>query len=134
MGLLFGTGIDTRSPTFAPLTDDAQILRQWIELMLDTRVGVYWSAPECGCSLRGYILRGMTPQQLAGIPAEVRAALKEDERIADVDVTARQTFTGGGGAAIRLVITVTTRGAEGTPFQFTAIASADRVLVTIGGA
>ena len=130
MGALFGTSIDVA--TLQALTDDALILRQWISLMLDTDPGAYWSAPTVGASLRAWILRGLTGDALAAIPATVQAALAEDERIQSVSVDATQTFTGGGGVAVRLAITVHPKGASGQPYQFTAIASADRVQVVVG--
>jgi len=133
MGVLFGTSVDTRSPTFAPLTDDAQILAQWVALVLETQTGIYWSAPETGASIRNYILRGMTAEAFAAIPAEVSAAIRQDERIADVDVTASNTFTGGGSAALRLDIKVIGKGLAGLPFYLTAIASADVVKVILQG-
>ncbi len=131
MGVLFGTSIDAR--TLRNLTDDGLILRQWVAVMLDTQPGVYWSAPTCGASLRAYILRGLTPDARAAIEAEVAATLREDERIASVDVTATQTFTGGGGVAVRLAIKIHAKGAEGLPFQLVAVASADLVTVILQG-
>lgn len=131
MGALFGTSIDAR--TLRPLTDDGLILRQWIQLILETQIGVYWSAPECGGSLRTYVLRGLTPDALAAIPVETRAAFLEDERIADADVTAVSTFTGGGGAAVKLAIKITPKGAVGLPYFLTAVASADLVTVILQG-
>lgn len=134
MGALFGTSVDTRSSTFAPLTDDAQILAQWVTLILDTQVGIYWSAPTAGASLRDYILLGLTSAQLQAIPSEVRAQLLQDERIASVDIGAPiETFTGGGDAAIQLNISIKAKGAEGLPFNLTAIASADVVKVILQG-
>lgn len=129
----FGTTVDTLSPVFALLTDDAAIIAQIVHLILDTQTGVYWSAPECGRSIRGYILRGLTPDDIAIIPAEVTAALKLDERIADVDVTATPTFTAGGGVALSLAIVVTPQLDPTVQFNLTAFASADLVTVITRG-
>lgn len=133
MGARFGTTIDTRSPTFATMSEDAAVLAQIVHLILDTQTGVYWSAPECGKSIRGYLLRGLTPADIARIPAEVSAALKNDERIAGADVTATPTFTAGGGEALRLDIIVTPNVDPDVVFTLTATASADLVNVITRG-
>lgn len=129
----FGITVDTLSPVFALLTDDAAIIAQIVHLILDTQTGVYWSAPECGKSIRGYVLRGLTPDDLAIIPAEVTAALKLDERIADADVTVTPTFTAGGGVALSLEIIITPQLDPDVKFNLTAFASADLVTVITRG-
>lgn len=133
MGARFGVTVDTRSPTFAILSDDALVLAQIVGLILDTQAGVYWSAPECGKSVRGYVLRGLTEDDLAAIPAEVSAALKQDERISAADVTATPTFTAGGGVALRLDIVITPNVDPSVVFNLTATASAELVNVITRG-
>lgn len=130
MANLYGISVDASSPFFRRLTDDNAILRQWVALQFRTRLGFFWSAPELGADLQGYVLRGLTADRLAAIPAEVQAALGEDQRIASVVVTASQTFTAVGAVALSLAIVVTPKSASLAPFSLTAVTSAD-VVTTI---
>lgn len=123
MGALYGLDLDTTSPTFAPLTDDGAILRQWVELQLATATGTYWSSPETGIDVAGFIGAGMTQDQLAAIPGQVEAAL-EDQRIATIDVTVTPTYTGTGQAALKIAVSVTPKDPSVAPFSLTSIASA----------
>jgi hypothetical protein len=120
----FGISIDTTSPTFAPLRDPQAILKQWVDLQFQTRLGFYWSAPEIGCDLQTYVLRGLTPDKLAAIPGEIQAALDQDERIAGVSVTATRTYTALGAAQLNLHVTVNPKNPNVGSFSFSAIASA----------
>ena len=129
----YGISLDTLSPFFVRLEDDTAILRQWVDLQLRTRLGFYWSAPEVGCDLQGYVLRGLTLDALAAIPAQVQASLATDQRIASVEVTAKQTFTGVGAVALSLAIVVTPKNLNLAPFSLTAIASADVVTIVTRG-
>ncbi len=122
---LYGISIDTLSPTFAPLTNDAAILRQWVDIQFQTALGFYWSAPEIGADLQVYILRGLTPAALAAIPASIQAALGEDERIASVTVGASTSYTALGSAQLNLTVTVAPKDPGVAPFSFAAVASAD---------
>lgn len=122
---LYGISINTLSPTFAPLTNDAAILRQWVDLQFQTALGFYWSAPEVGADLQVYILRGLTPAALAVIPASIQAALEEDERIASVTVGASTSYTAIGAAQLNLTVTVMPKDPSVAPFSFAAVANAD---------
>lgn len=122
---LYGVSINTKSLTFAPLTDDGAILRQWVDLQFQTRLGFYWSAPEIGCALRDYVLRGLTPEKLAAIPSDIKSALEQDERIAGVTVAASTTYTAVGAAQLNLTVTVNPKDPSVAPFSFAAVASAD---------
>ena len=133
MGALYGESIDTRSATFAPLVNDQQILSQWVELCLQTPAGSDWTAPEYGLDLRSYVLRGLGPDGLAVLPAEIEAALKFDQRISSADVTRSKTFTGGGGIALKFTIVITPKGAEALPFTLTGTADAEKVQIMLRG-
>ena len=133
MANLYGISINTTSPTFAPLTDDLAILRQWVDLQFQTQLGFYWSAPEIGADLQTYVLRGLTAEALAAIPADIQAALGQDVRIARVDVTARKTFTAVGATQLSLTTTVYPKDPSVAPFTFAAVASADVARKTTQG-
>jgi hypothetical protein len=130
MSNLYGMSVDTTSPTFAPLTDDAAILRQWVDNVLQTSIGFYWSSPETGKDIVGLVLKGLTTQQLAALPTEVQAALTSDQRIASADVASTTTFTAVGAAALKLTITVYPKDSSVAPFSLDAVASSD-VLSTV---
>lgn len=120
----YGTSINTLSPTFAPLTDPTSILRQWVNLQFETALGFYWSAPEIGADLQAYVLRGLTPDSLAQIPADIETALGEDERIGAVTVAAITSYTALGAAQLNLTITITPKDLSVAPFSLAAVASA----------
>lgn len=124
MANTYGISIDTTSPTFAPLTDDTAILRQWVTLQFQTKLGFYWSAPEIGCDLQAYVLRGLTTAALASIPGDVQSALGEDERIGGVTVTAAPGYTAVGAVQLSLTVTITPKDTSVAPFSFAAVASA----------
>lgn len=121
----YGISIDTTSPTFAPLTDPSAVLRQWVTLQFQTRLGFYWSAPEVGCDLQAYVLRGLTPDKLAAIPSDIETALGEDERIAAVSVVAKTSYTAVGATQLNLAVTITPKNLSVAPFSLAAVASAD---------
>jgi phage baseplate assembly protein W len=133
MGVLFGTTVDTKSPTFAILTDDAAIAAQAVEIILSTPNGSLWSSPESGDDLASYVGRGLTSDQFAAIPRQVENAITTDPRFARADVTARATYTGGGGAALKLEIVVYPKGAEDTPIPLVGTASAELVQIITRG-
>jgi phage baseplate assembly protein W len=133
MGDLYGESIDTRSATLAPLTDDQQILAQWVALCLETPRGTCWSAPEYGFDLRAYALRPLTTDDLAVLPLELKHALTFDERIADADATLVSTFTGGGAVLLKFTITITPKDATAAPFTLTGTASAETVSIALRG-
>lgn len=133
MGALFGESIDTRSPTLAPLRDDPLIIAQWVELCLQTPRGFMWSAPEYGCDLKAYVGRGLTDDDFAILPAEIRGALQSDERIANADVALARGYSAGGSVVLKLTITISPKGAEATPFTLTGTASAERVEIILRG-
>ncbi len=122
---LYGVSINTTSPTFAPLTDDQAILRQWVTIQFQTKLGFYWSTPEIGCSLSALVLRGLTPDALAAVPSDIKSALEQDERIASVTVAARTTYSAVGSAQLNLTVTVSPKDPSVAPFSFAAVASAD---------
>jgi len=125
-----GESVNTTDPNFARLTGDDAILQQAIYLCLSTRRGSLWSAPDYGCSLRAYLLKGLTQAQLAQIPQEVASALELDtERIAraDVSVSASSSKT------IVLKITVYAKGSAGVPYAFVASVTPDLVTVLLQG-
>lgn len=124
MGALYGTDLDTSSPTFAALTDDGAILRQWVVLQLATETGSYWSSPETGKDVAAFVGQGLTDLQLAAIPGQIEAAL-EDQRVASVDVSVSPTFTATGQAALKITVAVTPKDASLAPFSLTAIATRD---------
>lgn len=135
MANVYGISIDTLSPTFAPLTDDTSILRQWVNLQLETALGFYWSAPEIGCDIQNLILRGLTPDKIAAIPADIESALGEDQRIAGVVVTPATSFTAIGAEQLNLTIVVTPKDASVAPFSLSAVATAavaDQVTAGLG--
>lgn len=121
----YGISIDTTSPTFAPLTDPSAVLRQWVTLQFQTRLGFYWSAPEVGCDLQAYVLRGLTADTLAAIPSDIETALGEDERVASVTVAAKTSYTAFGSAQLNLTVKVTPKNLSVAPFSLAAVASAD---------
>lgn len=121
---LYGISINTLSPTFAPLTDDARILRQWVDIQFQTALGFYWSAPEIGADLQAYVLRGLTPEKVAGIPGDIESALGVDDRIGGVTVDATTSFTAVGATQLNLTVTVTPKDPGVAPFSFAAVASA----------
>jgi hypothetical protein len=123
MGALYATDLDTTSPTFAALTDDPSILAQWVLLQLMTATGIYWSSPDTGIDVCGFVNAGLTDLQLAAVPGRVQAAL-QDQRIASVDVTASSTFLATGEAALKIAVNVTPADASVAPFSLTAVASA----------
>ncbi len=123
MANAYGTSINTTSPTFAPLTDDAAILRQWVTLQLQTSLGFYWSAPEIGCDLQTYVLRGLTPNGLAKIPSDIETALGQDERIGGVTVGATTSYSATGESQVNLKIIVTPKDTSLAPFSLSALAS-----------
>ena len=129
MGQLYGESVDTTSPTFARLTDDSAILQQAIYLCLTTRRGAYWSAPDYGCSLRSYLLKGLTQAELAAIPQEVASALELDERIARADVSVSASTA----KTLTLQITVYAKGSLGQPYTFVASVTTDLVTVLLKG-
>ncbi len=131
MGVLFGESIDTRSPVLARLTNDGEILRQWVELCLGTAPGTLWSAPEFGAGVRQLVGKGITPAVLGSIPGQVAAQIRRRRGIADVDVTATTTYLASGQAAIKLDIVVTPVGAG--PIELVATASRDLVKVILKG-
>ena len=134
MGALYAISVDTKSPLLRALTDDGAILQQWVELQLATRLGFYWSAPEIGASVCAFVLRGLSPGQLAAIPGQIEAALTYDQRIASVSVTPTATYTALGEAALKLVIVVQPKAAGVAPFSLAAIASADLINSVTRGA
>ena len=121
--------VDTTSPNFARLTGDDAILQQAILLCLSTRRGAYWSAPDYGCSLRSYLLKGLTQTQLAQIPQEVAAALELDERIARADVSVSASTA----KTITLQIVVYAKGSLGVPYAFVTLVTPDLVTVLLKG-
>jgi phage baseplate assembly protein W len=134
VGTLFGRTINIASPTFAEMTDDNAIAAQAVQLILSTRHGSLWWSPESGRDLRDYVNLGLTPERLAIIPAEVRAAIEYDPRVDRADVSkAETTYTADGGAALRIPIDVYAKGAADTPIQLVAVASADLVKVITRG-
>lgn len=133
MGVLFGQTVDVRSATFAVLTDDQQIAAQAVRLILTTRLGSLWYAPESGQALRDYVCLGISTTRLGAIDAEVKAAIELDPRFAEADVTGVPTFTADGGAALRLNISVTPKAAADAPIQLVAFASAELVKVMVRG-
>ncbi len=129
---IYGESIDTRSATFARLTDDRQILIQWVQLCLSTTTGTLWSAPLFGKNLRDYVAAGLAPDMLAAIPGEVEAALELDRRIASADVTVIQTYTAIGQVALTLdPIIIIPR--DSGHFELTALATRDLVSVILRG-
>jgi hypothetical protein len=126
---LYGETVDTTSPTFARLTDDARILQQAIELCLQTRRGSLWSAPDYGRSLRAWLLVGLRPDQVAALPQDIASGLEQDERIAHATVR----VTSVAARSIVLAITVYARGSAGTPYAFVATVTPDLVQVQLRG-
>lgn len=130
---IYGTSINTLDPFLGALTDPQAILSQWVDLTLRTRLGFYWSAPENGADLAGYVLQGLTADAFASIPATVETTLAADERIASVTVVGTPTYTAVGAVALSLAITVTPKDPSLAPFSLSAVASAAVVtLVTRG--
>ena len=129
-----GESVDTTDPNFGRLTGDDAILQQAIFLCLSTRRGALWSAPDYGCSLRAYLLAGLTQAQLGAIPQEVASALELDERIARADVSvvsvSASAFTA---RTITLQITVYAKGSLGQPYAFVALVSPTLVTVLLNG-
>ena len=125
----YGESVDTTSPTFARLTDDDAIMRQAVELCLSTRQGALWSAPEYGRSLREKLLKGLTADEVEGIPPWVASGLEEDERIAHVDVEVTSFLRN----SMVLAISVYPKGSSGQPYRFTATVTPDLVTVLLGG-
>lgn len=126
MANAYGISIDTLSPTFAPLTDDNAILRQWVTLQFQTRLGFYWSAPEIGGDLQVLVLKGLTPEALARIPASIESALTQDERIASVVVGYTTSYTAVGAAQFNLTVQVVPQDPlVAAPFSLSVVASAD---------
>lgn len=133
MGRLYGQSVDTTSPIFVTLTSDPAILGQWIQLCLSTDAGSIWTSPEYGFDLRTLLLKPMTPDALAILPAQIAAALEFDERIDSADVAVVSTFTANGGAKLKFSITVTPKGASGQPFVYTGTATAAMVTIMLQG-
>lgn len=104
----YGKAIDDTSPFFASTENDETILSQAIARRLATKRGSIWTTPDYGLALTEYVLAGLTTEALATIPAEVKAELEKDERIASLAVAPpiRSTLPGGG-QSLRLSLTVT---------------------------
>lgn len=132
MGAFYGLDLDTTSPAFAALTDDASILAQWVLINLMTATGIYWSAPYTGIDGASFINASLTTVQLAAVPGQVEAAL-QDQRIASVDVTMQQTFVATGQQAIAYAVTVTPANPSLAPFSFTTTATAAVAAATTQG-
>lgn len=113
----FGETLDITSPFFARLTGDQRVLAQAVRMRLDTKKGTLWTAPDYGLSLSDYVERGITADELARIPGDVRAELEKDERIDGVVVNASTTKTSSGGYSLILDIRITPSG--GTEFSMT---------------
>lgn len=133
MGYLYGESLNTRSHTFAPLSDDAQIVAQWVELLFQTPLGFIWEAPEYGFDLRAYVLRGLSDNDLAVLPAQIRAAVGYDQRFASVEATAERTYTGGGAVRLKFSVEITPKGPAAVPFSLTGTADADKVSIVLRG-
>ena len=129
MSTYLGESVNAADPNFARLTGDAAILQQAIVLCLSTRRGAYWSAPDYGCSLRDYLLRGLTQAQLTAIPQEVSSSLELDERIARADVSVSASTA----SSITLQIAVYAKGSLGVPYQFVAAVTPNLVTVLLQG-
>ncbi len=123
MGALYGLDLDTTSPTFAALTDDASILAQWVLLNLQAATGIYWSSPDTAIDVCTFVNAGLTDLQLAALPGRIQTAL-EDQRISTIDVDVTTTFLATGEAALAFTVTVTPKDASLAPFSFTTIATA----------
>jgi phage baseplate assembly protein W len=130
---VYGETIDIRSPFFARLTDDQQILSQAILMRLSTRRGTYWSDPGYGLSVQDLLAAGLTVDALARIPAEVRAQLEQDERIRAVSVAPRVETLGVG--KVRLLLDLTVTPSRGPTFSRTvAVTDLTVELLTRGSA
>lgn len=133
MGILYGQTVDTKSPIFAPLTSDPAILGQWIVLCLSTRAGSIWTSPEYGLDLRSFLLTPLTDDDLAVLPTQISHALTFDERVAAADVSVTSTFTANGAAKLKMLITVTPKGASSKPFVYSGVATAAMVTLMLQG-
>ena len=129
MGVLYGETVDTKSPTFARLTDDASIMQQAIELCLGTARGTLWTEPDYGRSLRAYLLAGLTEAQLGAIPADIQSGLEDDERIGRALVE----ITSWAARKIVLAITVYPKGSAGVPYAYTVTVTPDLVAAQLRG-
>lgn len=92
----YGQTIDVESRAFRRLRDDAAILRQALQLRLETRRGDYWDAPDYGRLVEEDLLDGITSDKLERIAADYKAELEKDERVRSAAVTMRVQQVAGG--------------------------------------
>lgn len=133
MGDLCGQSVDTRSPVFAILNDDPQIIAQWITLCLSTTQGFCFEAPEYGFDLRQYVLRPLTADDLAILPTQISHALTYNQQIKAAEVTVARTFTGGGAVALGFTIAITPQTIAAAPFTLVGTASAELISIVLQG-
>lgn len=87
----YGETINIDDPLFRRLTR-RDVMAQAIVMRLSTERGTYWTDPAYGLAVIGYVNAGLTPEDIARIPAEVEAQLELDERVVNAAVEA--TITG----------------------------------------
>lgn len=118
MGDLYGTSIDINDVFFGELDDDTTIARQRVDLALDTPIGYLDEFPEYGFEMRGVILRGMTPTDVALLPLEVRTALEQEPSFVSAEVAVASQSTGPGPTvALSLACSITAASGDQVGFS-----------------
>ena len=65
---------------------DPRVVVQAVYRRLITARGTLCDDADYGLDVRGYIQRGMTPEQIAAIPGEVKSEIEKDDRAVNVKV------------------------------------------------
>ena len=104
-------------------TSGGRALAQAIRRRLSTPRGSVIDAPDYGFDVREMLSKGMTTEELAGVPDQVRAELEKEQRIETLTVKATQPAPGE--------LDLDVRGETATgPFALTLNVTAAAVLLT----
>jgi hypothetical protein len=101
------------------------VLGQDLARRLSTPRGALLEDPNYGRDLRQYLSRGMTPEELAALPDEIRGEVQKDERVEEAEVEIARSN------ANAFEVRVRGTASEG-PFSFTFEAAAAAVTLTGG--
>ncbi|MEO5725788.1 MAG: hypothetical protein ABI134_00075 [Byssovorax sp.] len=110
-----GQSIDIESSFFEGTDDAATIRSQNVAMRLSTARGTYFEDPNYGLVLSDYVRAGLTPDDLARIPGEVRDQLELDAEIASAEVTATAKRQPSGAVSLELAILLTSTSGEVDP-------------------
>jgi len=120
--LICATDLD---PGFRELAaDDPRLVAEACLRRLQTPRGGLIDDPDYGYDVREILRTPMTRDQLAAVPARIRAELAKDDRILSLDVDVQQLST----EAVRLVIHAET---DVGPFDLTGPITADEIRLEV---